>query len=191
MPQLVHIKMKLSHLLATALITFISTATTYAGVVIGPGGSYGINGIGKPQVAAVSPPAPPQYSIPLDLKITSSSSSIAAGLSLTGTLGLIDQLSTVTLSAGAFNVYKFTVNSCIEGFVSSVLFDEEIVGLKFLDASNAGLGLFVLGIEGKRLTFAGYSPFNSGFELEIYTAELPGSSTSATPEPSTLLLWGG
>lgn len=187
--------MKLALLVATVLIPFSLAAPSYAGVVIGVGGSYGINlapGGGKPFVAApVTVVLPPVTSVPLDLELPSGSSSLAAGVTLPGAFGLINQLTPGTLTSGVFNMYKFTVGSCIDSFVSSVLFEEEIVGLKFLNGSHAGLGLFVLGVEGKRLTFAGYSPFNSGFDLEIYTAGIPALPASATPEPSTLLMWGG
>lgn len=181
--------MKLSLVVATALISCCATANSYGGVTIGvvSSESYGINGKGKPTVAsaAANPAAIQTRALPAD------SSTLAAGFTLQN---LFNNIPNSPLSTGGLNRYTFTVASCIDSFVSSVLFseNEKIAGIGYASNVSAGIGLFVLGVEGRRLTFAGYSPFSNGFTFDIYTASTPPAiPATATPEPSTLLVWGG
>ena len=182
--------MKLPLAIASALISCCVGLSADAGVVIG--GSYGIApGKGKPVVTAVGSVdlgLPNAGDLEVSLKTPTGTSTLAAGFTLPE---LVGNLTPGSLTTGVVNVYKFTVGSCIDSFVSSVLFEENIVGLKFSQGVSAGIGVFVLGVEGKRLSFAGYSPFSNGFEFEIYTAGVPAIPATATPEPSTLLVWGG
>ena len=182
-------KMKLTRADTTALISCCIASSSHGGVVID--GSYGIApGKGKPVVSggAATDLAAVGNGPILDLQSPPGGATLATGFTLSG---LIGQLPNDQITSGVFNKYTFTVGACIDSFVSSVLFEESIVGLKFSPTLSAGLGLFVLGVEGNRLTFAGYAPFSNGFTFDIYTADTSALPATATPEPSTLLVWGG